>query len=378
MPFLPFRIDFSDRAIDDLHRRLDDTRWPDTGWDTGWATGTNDAVLRDLVRYWRNDFDWSKQQAALNQRAHVRGVVDGDEMHAMLMAGSGSERRTPVLLIHGWPGSFVEFIEAGERLSKGVDGAPGLDVVVPSLPGFGFSDVPRAAGMHPGRIAERMHLLMRDLGYERYGVQGGDWGAIIGTALARQHPEAVIGLHLNFIAGAPPPPEGAPISEAEQAYRAFRQRFEVEEAGYSRIQGTRPQTLGYALNDSPVGLLAWILEKFWAWADHGDDLWDRLDRDRLLINVTLYWLTGHILSASRIYYEMSHTTERVLGPIPAVVPLGYAKFPAEPWAGPREVVERIPNLVHYSEPARGGHFAAFEEPELFARDVSAFFTGLRG
>ena len=377
MPFLPFRIDFSDRAIEDLHRRLEDTRWPDTGWDTGWTTGTDDSVLRDLVRYWRNDFDWAKQQAALNERAHVRGAIDGDEMHAMLMAGPGSERRTPVLLIRGWPGSFVEFIEAGERLSKGVDGAPGLDVVVPSLPGFGFSDVPRAAGLHPGRIAERLHLLMRELGYDRYGVQGGDWGAIIGTALARQHPEAVIGLHLNFAAGAPPPPEGTPMSEAEQAYRAFRQRFEVEETGYSRVQGTRPQTLGYALNDSPVGLLAWILEKFWAWADHGDDLWDRLDRDRVLTNVTLYWLTGHILSASRIYYEMSHATDRVMGRIPDEVPLGYAKFPAEPWAAPREAMERVGRLVHYSEPARGGHFAAFEEPELFAHDVATFFAGLR-
>ncbi|RLT43242.1 MAG: epoxide hydrolase [Chloroflexi bacterium] len=376
MPFLPFRVAFSDRAIEDLHRRLEDTRWPDVGWDTGWGTGTNDSVLRDLVRYWRNDFDWPAQEAALNARAHVRGVIDGDEMHAMLMTGPGSERRVPLLLIHGWPGSFIEFTDAGERLSKGVDGAPGFDVVVPSLPGFGFSDTPRAAGLHPGRIAERLHLLMRELGYERYGVQGGDWGGIIGTALARQHPEAAIGLHLNFSAGGPPPPEGTQPSEAEQVYRAFRQQFEVEETGYSRIQGTRPQTLGYALSDSPVGLLAWILEKFWAWAAHGDDLWERLDRDRVLTNVTLYWLTGHILSASRIYYEMSHATERVLGRIPDSVPVGFAKFPAEPWAAPRDVMERIGNLVHYSEVARGGHFAAFEEPELFAADVSRFFAGL--
>jgi pimeloyl-ACP methyl ester carboxylesterase len=377
MPFLPFRVGFSDRAIDDLHRRIDDTRWPDVGWDTGWTTGTNDRVLRDLVRYWRNDFDWRVQEAALNQRAHVRGVIEGDEMHAMLMCGPGSERRMPVLLIHGWPGSFIEFIEAGERLSNGFDGAPGLDVVVPSLPGFGFSDVPRAPGLHPGRIADRLHLLMRELGYERYGVQGGDWGAIIGTALARQHPDAVMGLHLNFGAGGPSPAEGVTMSDAEQTYRAFRQQFEVEDTGYSRIQGTRPQTLGYGLNDSPVGLLAWILEKFWAWADHGDDLWEHLDRDRVLTNVTLYWLTGNILAASRIYYEMAHATDRVMGRIPETVPVGYAKFPAEPWAAPREVMQRVANLVHYSEPPHGGHFAAFEQPELFARDVSTFFAGLR-
>ncbi len=378
MPFLPFRIGFSDRALADLRRRIEDTRWPDVGWDTGWTTGTNDAVLRDLVRYWAQEFDWRAQEAALNARAHVRGPIDGDEMHAMLMCGPGSEHRTPLLLIHGWPGSFIEFMDAGERLASGVDGGAGFDVVVPSLPGFGLSDVPRSPGLHPGRIAERLHLLMGELGYERYGVQGGDWGAIIGTALARQHPEAVIGLHLNFGTGGPLPPDGAAMSPTEEAYRAFRQQFEVEETGYSRIQGSRPQTLGYALNDSPVGLLAWILEKFWAWADHGDDLWERLDRDRVLTNVTLYWLTGHILSASRIYYEMAHTTDRVMGRIPHTVPVGYAKFPAEPWNAPREVMERVASIVHYSEPPRGGHFAAFEEPELFAEDVSRFFMGLRG
>lgn len=376
MPFLPFRIGFSDRSIEDLYRRLDDARWPDVGWDTGWTTGTNDGVLRELVRYWRNEFDWRAQETALNARAHVRGVIDGDEMHAMLMCRPGAEHRMPLLLIHGWPGSFIEFMDAGARLSSG-DGASAFDVVVPSLPGYGLSDTPRTPGLHAGRIAERLHLLMRELGYERYGVQGGDWGAVIGTALARQYPEAVIGLHLNFAAGAPPPAEGAAMSEAEQAYRAFRQKFEAEESAYMRLQGTRPQTLGYALNDSPVGLLAWILEKFWAWADHGDDLWDRLDRDKVLTNVTLYWLTGHILSASRLYYEMSHATERVVGRIPDSVPVGYAKFPAEPWAAPRDVMTRIGNLVHFSEPERGGHFAAFEEPELFARDVATFFGGLR-
>src|SRR5690606_21253970 len=246
------------RALDDLHRRIDATRWPDVGFDTGWSTGTNDAVLRDLVRYWRRDFDWPAQQDRLNRLAHIRGPVDGEELHAVLYQGTGGDERLPLLLVHGWPGSFVEFLDAAPLLAAGIDGTPGFDLVVPSLPGFAFSEPPRAPGMHPGQMAERLHGLMRGLGYQRYGVQGGDWGAIIGTALALRHPESVAALHLNFVGGGRPP-EGEEMSEEERAYREFRQRFEAEETGYSRIQGTRPQSLGYAQHDSPVGLLAWIL-----------------------------------------------------------------------------------------------------------------------
>ncbi len=378
---LPFRIEFTERAIADLHRRIDQARWPDTGWDTGWSTGTNDAVLKDLVRYWRRDFDWFAQQEMLNRRTHVRGPVGegppgGTELHALLSTGAGSEQRTPLLLIHGWPGAFVEFLDAADRLSEGVDGAPGFDLVMPSLPGYAFSEPAREPGMHPGAIADRLHLLMQTLGYERYGVQGGDWGAIVGTALALRHPDAVIGLHLNFGIGGQAPPESE-MSEAEREWRAFRQRFEAEETGYSRIQGTRPQTLAYGLHDSPVGLLAWILEKFWAWTDHEDDLWARLDRDRVLTIVTLYWLTGSILSAARLYYEMSHARDRVLGGR-VEVPTGYARFPAEPWGPPREVIERGYHLVHYAEPERGGHFAALEVPDLYATEVSRFFHEVIG
>ncbi len=213
---------------------------------------------------------------------------------------------------------------------------------------------------------------MQELGYERYGVQGGDWGAIIGTALASKHPEAVTGLHLNFSIGGAPPADGK-MSEAETEWRTFRQGFDREETGYSRIQGTRPQSLAYAQQDSPVGFLAWMLEKFWVWTDHGDDLWDTVDRDWLLTNAMLYWLTGRVLSAARIYYEMSHMTEPLFVP-PIEVPTAYAKYPGEAWAAPREVVERTYNLVHYTEAPAGGHFAAMEQPEFFARDVAAFFA----
>jgi len=368
---LPFRLDFSERAIADLHRRIDATRWPEIPYETGWSTGTHDGVLRDLVSYWRREYDWFAVQERLNGLAHLRGPVGGEELHCVLWTGPGSERRLPILLLHGWPGSFVEFLQAAELLAAGVDGGAGFDLVVPSLPGFGLSEAPREPGMHPGRVAERMHLLMRELGYERYGVQGGDWGGIIGPAIAYRHPESVVGLHVNFGTGRLPPPEGE-MTEEEREFRERRQRFEAEETGYSRLQGTRPQTLAYAQHDSPVGLLAWILEKFWVWSDHGDDLWETFDRDAVLTNVMMYWLTGSILSAARIYYESAHAREPILGGR-VEVPTAYARFPAEPFNPPRVVVERGFNLVRYTEVERGGHFAAMEQPELFARDVAAFF-----
>ena len=374
MSLLPFRIEFTQRAIADLHRRIDQTRWPEITIDEGWDAGTNDAVLRDLVRYWRSEYDWFEQQERLNRLTHVRGPIDGEELHCLLYTGPGSEQRTPLLLIHGWPGSVVEFLDAAEQLAAGVNGAPGFDLVVPSLPGFGFSEPPRSPGVHPGVIAGRLHALMSELGYERYGVQGGDWGAITGTALALQQPDAVLGLHVNFVGGGPPPVDGE-MSDAERAFRERQQAFQATETGYSQIQGTRPQTLAYAEHDSPVGLLAWMLEKFWVWSDHGDDLWDTLDRDRLLTNVMLYWLTGSVLSASRIYYEMRRGGAAALAGR-VTVPTAYARFPAEPWAAPREVVERRYRLVRMTEPARGGHFAALEQPALYADDVASFFGTL--
>lgn len=361
----PFRIEFTQRAIDDLRRRLSASRWPDVGWNTGWSTGTNDAVLRDLVGYWSRQYDWFAWQARLNERSHVRGPDADGEIHAMVELGPAG--RLPILLLHGWPGSFVEHLDSSKRLAEA-----GYDVVVPSLPGFGFSEPARAPGMSPERIADRLHAFMGELGYDRYGVQGGDWGAIIGSAMARQHPDAVVGLHVNF-ALASPPVEGVEPGEDERDFLAFREHFEAEEIGYSWLQRTRPQTLGYGLTDSPVGLLAWILEKFWAWTDHEEDLWASLDRDVLLTNVMIYWLTGSITSAARLYQERERG-----GPAPArvEVPTGYARYPAEPWAPPRAMVERGYHLVRYTEMPAGGHFPALEQPEAFSHDVATFFDAL--
>jgi pimeloyl-ACP methyl ester carboxylesterase len=380
---LPFRIEFSQRALDDMRRRIEDYRWPNIGYDAGWATGTRDTVLRDLVRYWLVDFDWFAVQAALNERAHVRGDIEGEAMHAMVAAGPAAEHRTPLLLIHGWPNSFADFSDVSTLLTQPDEAGAAFDVVAPSLPGFGFSDPPRAPGLHPGRIAERLHTLMRSLGYERYGVQGGDWGAIIGTALSLRHPEAVIGLHLNHAPNRTLPPDGPPLTEVERAYLDAQAAMRFEESGYVAIQGSRPQTLGYAHNDSPVGLLAWMLEKFWAWSDHGqgaaegtDDLWSgNLTRDRVLRDVTLYWLTGTALSASRIYYERAHTTDPFLDGF-VEAPTAFLRFPRDPWGAPQELLARSYHLVQYSQASAGGHFPALEQPDLLASDIRGFFGRL--
>jgi pimeloyl-ACP methyl ester carboxylesterase len=372
VPYLPFRIEFTQRAIEDLHRRIDNTRWPVVAFPTGWSAGANDHVLRELVRYWRREFDWFAVQERLNQLPHLRGPIGAtEELHCVLFA-RGGDGRMPLLMLHGWPGSFLELLPAARLLADGVGGRPGFDVVVPSLPGFGFSDAPTAPGMHPGRIGERMHTLMRELGYERYAVQGGDWGAIVATRMGLAHPEAVTALHLNFIPRQVPPPEGR--VDAEE--RAWTDRFAAwreDESAYSHLQRTRPQTLAYALNDSPVGLLAWILEKFWTWSDHGDDLWETFSRDDVLANVTLYWLTGTALSAARTYYESQHEAPP-FRPARVEVPTAYAHFPGEPWAPPRSVVERGYRLERWTELRRGGHFAALEQPELLAADVSEFLA----
>ena len=373
MALQPFRIDFGEAAIADLHRRIDETRWPSIPFATGWSAGTDDDVLRDLVRYWRSEFDWFEVQDSLNRLTHLRGPVgdEGEALHCAVVGRDGGGR-TPLLLMHGWPGSFIELLPAAELLAQGVDGAPGFEVVVPSLPGFGCSEAPRQPGMHPGRIAERMHALMAELGHERYGVQGGDWGAVVGARLARQQPRAVLGLHLNFPAGLVPAPPDAEPPEEEAEWRAQMAEWRDLEGAYGHIQGTKPQTLGYSLNDSPVGLLAWILEKFRAWSEPGE-LWEIFDRDAVLANVTLYWLTGTALSAARTYYESRRESPPFRPSSVPPLPMAYARFLGEPWTAPRAVVERSFRLVRWSEPPRGGHFAAMEQPELFAADVASFF-----
>lgn len=362
------QIDFPREAVDDLHRRLDEIRWPETGFDAGWDRGMDQVTLRELVRYWRHDYDWFAAQSDLNRLEHRTVEIDGENLHYVTYHSERPDPK-PILVLHGWPGSFVEFLDSAVLLCDA-----GYEVIVPSLPGFALSDPPRKPGMHGGRIAERLHELMRRLGHERYGVQGGDWGAVIALALAHRQPEAVTGLHLNLIPGAPPPPEGEEPGDEERAWREWRERFNEHELAYYDVQATKPDTLAYALADSPVGLLAWIVEKLWAWSDHGGDLWSSFDRDRTLTNVMLYWLPNRVQSSARIYYEMENPDGPIFGRR-TEVPTGYLRMPKEPWGPPRAVAERMANVVHYTEAPRGGHFAAMEEPRIWADDVAAFFGG---
>jgi pimeloyl-ACP methyl ester carboxylesterase len=361
-----FRIEIGKAEQDALLERLRLTRLPAHPYETGWSTGTDRGVLEALLDYWQHGYSWPAAEARLNGYRHHRVVVAGEHVHAVVVPAAGRERLA-LCILHGWPGSFIEHLRSAELLSR-----QGFTVVVPSLPGYGLSDIPRAPGMHNGTMAERVHDLMRALGYTRYGVQGGDIGAGVAGQIARRFTQHVAGLHLNFPSrfaapGNPPTPE-----EAEYLQRMAR--FRDEETAYARLHGTKPQTLGIALNDSPAGLLSWILEKFWAWSDHGDDLWQTFTRDDVLTNICIYWFTGTITSAMRCYQENARAGWNAPGPID--VPTAYLAAPKEPWLPPRSMVERGCRLVRWRELARGGHFASLEQPEAFAQDVGEFFASL--
>ena len=373
-----FRINFGKERIEDLHRRLDRAILPEMAFETGWSAGTNDRVLRDLVRYWRHTYDWFAEQEMLNRLTHLRGPIQGEQMHVVVYRASRKTAGFPLLLVHGWPSTFLEFAKAAPLLAKGINDGPAFEVLVPSLPGFAFSEPPRAPGMHPGKVAERLHVLMRELGYERYGVAGYDWGSVISNDLALKFPEAVVGLHKTGAPWSPPPPRQTPTAD-EQAYFAHRDSFDREERAYGRIQGTKPQTLSYALQDSPLGLLAWILEKYWAWSDHGEDLWRTFERDHVLTTVMLYWLTGRVLSSARIYYERDHRPESESPRGSITTPTAFARFPKDPFVVQRPLIGEDPlyaNVVRVNEMPRGGHYPAIEVPELWAGDVATFFSKL--
>jgi pimeloyl-ACP methyl ester carboxylesterase len=361
------KISFAPAQIADLHRRLSTVRWPEISFESGWSAGTNPTVLRALVEFWHRVFDWAKVQEELNQLDHFCRQIEGERIHWVSYSSSGTGKLFPIVLLHGWPGSFVEFRKAAPMLAKA-----GFNVIVPSLPGFVFSDAPRSPGMNPTRIAQRLHQLIISLGHTRYGVQGGDWGSPIGREMARLYPNHILGLHLNLSPWLPEAQRSE--KEEETAYREARRKFDASETGYWSIQGTKPQSLCYALHDSPVGLLGWLLEKFYGWSDHGENLWETFQREEILTIATLYWLTGRIESAARIYYEARSWWPGDLSRV--AVPTGYARFPKEPWGPPASFLEPFFNLVHSTEMPAGGHFAALEQPNLFADDVIAFFSKL--
>jgi microsomal epoxide hydrolase len=365
----PFRISVPDASISDLNERLARTRWPDEPPLEPWATGTSVAYARELCEHWRTRFDWRAWEARLNALPQFKADLHGIGLH-FLHVRSPDPRAMPLLLSHGWPGSIVEFHKLIPLL------APRFHLVVPSLPGYTLSFAPGQRRFGAEEMAACFADLMRLLGYERFGAQGGDWGGFISSVLGRRYPERVIGIHLNLLAVSREPKIAAPTAE-EAAYLRELRHFAREEAGYQWIQGTRPQTLAFGLGDSPAGLAAWIAEKFRAWSDCGGTIESAISRDELLANVSLYWFTGAIGSSFWPYYARRHGPWPIPEGETVNVPTGYAAFPKEIVRPPRSVAEKMyTDLRRWTVMPRGGHFAALEQPALLAEDVAAFFSGL--
>ena len=375
-----FRIAVADDAVNDLRDRLEHVRWPDQMEGIGWEQGTELHYLQSLVAYWRDRFDWRAQEAELNRLPQFRVVVDGIGVHFVHERGVGPNP-LPIILTHGWPDTFARFRKIIPFLTDlaryGGDPTDSFDVIVPSIPGFGFSDRPHVGGMNSFSVAEIWAKLMTEkLGYRRFAAAGGDIGSCVTRYLAAGHPELLVGIHLTDIGlrDLMTSSGRTDLSETELRYRALATEWSAREGAYSLIQSTKPQTIAYSLTDSPVGLAAWIVEKFRAWSDCGGDLRKRFSEDELLTNITIYWLTGTIGSSMRMYYENSRawpSTGRI------EVPAGIALFPADILLPPREWAERSLRIERWTQMPRGGHFAAMEEPELLAADIRAFFSPLR-
>jgi pimeloyl-ACP methyl ester carboxylesterase len=378
--FEPFRVDVPDEVLVDLRDRLRRTRFPNALEDTGWEQGTDLHYLRQLVAYWIDEFDWRAQEARLNAFEQRTTTVDGQRLH-LLHVRSPEPDATPLLLLHGWPSSVVEFLEVLGPLTDprrhGGDPADAFHVVAPSLPGFTFSGPTQRRGWHPRRIAEAFIDVMAGLGYERFGAQGGDWGAMIASHVADLAPPRIVGLHLNFVVARPPSGERPALSDADEEGLARMAEFRRTGSAYQEIQGTKPQSLGYGLEDSPAGLAGWIVEKFQAWSDCGGDVERSFTKDQLLTNITAYWVTATATSSTRIYYETRNAGASALPARPITVPTGVANFAGEITRMPRPWVEASYDLVRWTDIPRGGHFAALEVPDLFVPEVRAFFRDLR-
>jgi pimeloyl-ACP methyl ester carboxylesterase len=379
----PFSIRIEDEVLADLRARIRNTRWPERSPGDAWSQGVDLEYLRPLLAYWADEFDWRRQERELKAFDQFRAEFDDVHIHFVHERARRGEG-IPLILTHGWPSSFLELLPLVPFLtdppSHGIDG-PAFDVVIPSLPGYGFSDRPATTGVNYRYVAGLWHRLMRGLGYERYAAQGGDFGAGVATLMALDDPEPMLGIHLSTLEMSPyTGPGSRPLSEAERAYVEQLRRWEEAEGGYKAIQSTKPQTLGYGLNDSPAGLAAWILEKWRSWADTGGDLETRFSRDFLLATVTLYWVTQTVTSSMRDYVD-NRWFGVALGPedfvaVPTAIAVFTEHFVSE-GTPPREWAERLYDLRRWTPMPSGGHFAAAEEPELLARDIAAFFADLQ-
>jgi len=367
----PFALQVPEPALIDLRARLARTRWPDEPPLEPWSTGTSLAYAQSLVAYWKEEFDWRAQETRINELPQFKVPLGGIELHFIHVEGRG-KHPLPLLLLHGWPGSIVEFLDLIPLLTER------YTVVAPSLPGYTLSFQPGQPRFGVEEMADACAALMSEvLGYKRFGVQGGDWGAFIGSRLAAQYPERVSGLHLNLLAlPRDPQPFDSPTAE-ERAYLEQLKRFAREETGYQWIQGTKPQTLAYGLTDSPAGLAAWVVEKFRTWSDCGGDPENAIARDDMLANISLYWFTGAIGSSFWPYYARRHRPWPIGERNTVGVPLGYAQFPKEILTPPRSLAAKLyTDIRRWTAMPRGGHFAALEQPEVLAAEILAFFAGL--
>jgi epoxide hydrolase len=380
----PFRIDIPENALADLRARLAGTRWPEAETVTDWSQGVPLSYLREVCRYWADGYDWRATERRLNLLPQFRTEIDGLGIH-FLHVRSPHPEALPVVITHGWPGSIVEFLKVigplTDPTAHGGEAADAFHLVIPSLPGYGFSDKPAQPGWGVERIADAWAGLMARLGYRRYGAQGGDWGTSVSTSIAQQDPGHVAGIHLNPPLAPPDPATFDDLTERERAALASLDHAAEWESGYSQQHATRPQTIGYALVDSPAALCAWIVEKFWAWTDHDGHLENVLTRDELLDNVMLYWLPGTGASSARLYWEsIRQVNQWITGSTEdtVAVPTGCSILPKELQRPSRRwAARRFLDIRYWNELDKGGHFAAFEQPALFVSEVRSFFRLVR-
>lgn len=383
MSVKPFKVEIAQETLDDLRERIARTRWPDEAPGANWDYGANLSYLKELVKYWEKDFDWRAQEAKINDFAHFQTEIEGLNIHFIHERGKG-ENPLPIVLTHGFPDSFLRFAKIIPLLtdpeSHGGNAEDSFDVVVPSLPGYGFSQRPKKAGT-TARIADLWQQLMTGkLGYQKFAAAGGDMGSGVSQELAQSYEDSIIGLHLTdvpwqnyYLFGE----DKSDLSEVEQKFFADAQKWMMEEGAYAMMQSTKPQTLAYGLNDSPAGLAAWIVEKFRSWSDCDGDVEKRFTKDELLTNITIYWAPQTINSSFLYYYEPSHGHQPKNVHKRVEVPTGLAIFPRDLTPDPREWAERFFNVRRWTEMPRGGHFAAMEEPEALVEDMRAFFRPLR-
>lgn len=377
----PFLAEVPDQVLADLRDRLRRTRWPDQIPGSGWDYGTDLEYLRNLCTYWSESFDWRRAEAELNSWPQYTTVID-DQLFHFIHAPSPRPDALPLIITHGWPGSVFEFMKILGPLSDpesfGGKAEDAFHVVCPSMPGYLFSGPTKDRGWDIARVARSEVELMRRLGYDRFGAQGGDWGAFASARMAIQDPDRLVGIHLNLVIVNPDQADReGDLTDEERAGLEYRRWFDARERGYSNIQGTKPQTVAYALSDSPAALAGWIVEKFRTWSDCGGDVESRFTRDELLANITGYWVTATAGSSARLYFESRRDGQIGTPDDFIAVPTGCALFPAELMRPSRRWAEKRYNVTRWTPMPRGGHFAAMEEPELLVDDIREFFRPLR-